>query len=417
MSASRVYLLMSGLTTLACSIMFGTYAVYYVQALGLNPLQLVLVGTVLEATIMLLELPTGVVADSYSRRLSVIIGMFVLGGAYLLEGSLTFLLPGALFVGVLLAEAIRGVGETFLSGAVDAWIADEVGEEQLTAIYVKAGQINRVVSLVGLGLSIGLAMIKLWLPYLTGGIIYLALAVTLLLIMPETGFTPAPRGDRSPFRLMGDTFRSGIAVVRGRPLLMLMLAMGVVGGISSEGYDRLWEAHFLTTFTFPALGQLQPVVWFGIIGVAGTVLGFAVTALTGRWLEGLQGDRAARSLAWLTAGRVLLLAGFGLAPSFGWALAAFLAAGVVGSLWHPIYRAWIHESIDSGVRATVLSMMGLTDALGQSAGGPLVGAVGTRFSLRSAMVLTAGLLAPGVGLFARARRRPAATDQPAAETV
>lgn len=71
--------------------MFTTYALYYVNMLGLNPFQLALVGTALEVTIVLLEIPTGLVADLYGRRLSVVIGTLVLGAAYLLEGSIPFL--------------------------------------------------------------------------------------------------------------------------------------------------------------------------------------------------------------------------------------------------------------------------------------------------------------------------------------
>ncbi|MCW5882404.1 MAG: MFS transporter, partial [Anaerolineae bacterium] len=59
--AGRVYLILSGVATLANSAMFVALAVYYVTVVGMNPLQLVLVGTVLEAAVLLFELPTGVV--------------------------------------------------------------------------------------------------------------------------------------------------------------------------------------------------------------------------------------------------------------------------------------------------------------------------------------------------------------------
>ena len=56
-------------------------AVYYVSEVGLNPLELVLLGTVFEATIFLCEIPTGVIADTDSRRASVIIGLSLEGVA------------------------------------------------------------------------------------------------------------------------------------------------------------------------------------------------------------------------------------------------------------------------------------------------------------------------------------------------
>ena len=145
--AGLVSLILSGVMTLADSAMFVALTVYYVTIVGMNPLQLVLVGTVLEATILLFELPTGVVADTYSRRLSVVLGMFILGVAWLIEGSI------ALFATILLAEAVRGVGWTFLSGALQAWLADEVGDELVGPTLIRASQVARVAALVGIALG------------------------------------------------------------------------------------------------------------------------------------------------------------------------------------------------------------------------------------------------------------------------
>src|SRR5262249_45290039 len=86
-NAYPIYLIVSGGVQLANTLIFTVLAVYYVTIVKMNPLQLVLVGTVLEATIFLCEVPTGVVADIFSRRSSIVAGMFVLGAAYLLEGA------------------------------------------------------------------------------------------------------------------------------------------------------------------------------------------------------------------------------------------------------------------------------------------------------------------------------------------
>jgi len=102
------------------STVFTALAVYYVVTVGMNPLQLVLVGTTLELTVFLFEIPTGVVADTYSRRLSVIIGYALIGLCYVITG----LVPA--FLIILGAEFLRGIGETFISGATSAWIADEL---------------------------------------------------------------------------------------------------------------------------------------------------------------------------------------------------------------------------------------------------------------------------------------------------
>jgi MFS family permease len=114
---------------------FTPLAVYYVTTVGLDPLQLVLVGTVLEGTIILFEIPTGIVADVFSRRLSVVLGRVLFGLAFVLEGSVP------VFGAILLAEVIRGIGETFLSGASQAWLADEVGDARVGPIFLRAAHV------------------------------------------------------------------------------------------------------------------------------------------------------------------------------------------------------------------------------------------------------------------------------------
>ena len=106
-----VYYLLCGGTSFLLVLAFTLSQVYYVTVVGLSPLQMVLVGTVLEATCFLFEIPTGIVADLYSRRLSVVIGVTLLGAGMLLQG----LVPT--FAAVLVAQVVWGTGSTFLSGA------------------------------------------------------------------------------------------------------------------------------------------------------------------------------------------------------------------------------------------------------------------------------------------------------------
>ena len=95
--------------------------VYFVQEVGMDPLQLVLAGTFMEIAYFVFEVPTGVVADSYSRRASVIVAQVIMGIAFVATGLL------ASIPLILAAAALMGFGWTFKSGAIDAWLADEVG--------------------------------------------------------------------------------------------------------------------------------------------------------------------------------------------------------------------------------------------------------------------------------------------------
>jgi hypothetical protein len=96
-------------------------AVYLVREAKLDPLQLVLMGTVMEAAVFVCEIPTGVVADLVSRRLSLGIAWLLQGGAWALAGRDDELRRDPR------AWVVWGIGATFESGAFQAWITDEVG--------------------------------------------------------------------------------------------------------------------------------------------------------------------------------------------------------------------------------------------------------------------------------------------------
>ena len=412
LSASSIYLIMIGAKAFASALVLTILAVYYVTAVGMDPFQLVLAGTVFEAAILLCEVPTGVLADTFSRRLSVIVGTLIIGVSLVLEG----LAP--LVAAVLIAEVIGGVGETFLSGATEAWLADEVGEEQVGPIYLRGTQIGRAAGLLGIPASVALASLQLNLPIVVGGALYLALGLFLLAMMPERGFRPTPPEERASWRALFGTLRAGVRAVRGSALLLALLAVNLVAGAAGEGFDKLWEAHLLQDFTFPALGALQPVVWFGIINGATAIASLAVVAIFQRRLEAVSRDSPATARV-LLAINALLAASvvmFGLAGSFALAFAALLLKAILSALSGPLHQTWLIQQTSPRVRATVLSIGSQANSFGETAGGLFVGAVGTRFSLRAAMVLSGALLAPVVALYAYTLRRaaPGAEDQEAA---
>ncbi|HEX5688803.1 MAG TPA: MFS transporter, partial [Roseiflexaceae bacterium] len=380
---------------------------YRIEIAGLNPFQLVLVGTVLELAAFSFEIPTGVLADTYSRRLSVILGLALLGAAEMLEGSIP------LFAFILQAQVISGLGYTFISGASEAWVADELGEEQAGRAYLRGAQIGQIGTLLGTFASVGLASIALNLPLLVGGAALITLAVVLLFVMPEHGFQPLPREERGSWRAMGGTFREGVATVRGRPLLMIILSIAIFFGASTEAFDRLWQAHLLENFSFPELGALQPVVWFGIINVGAMLISFVATEIAQRRLDTTNHHVVARALLLINSLLIASLIGFGLAGGFAVALSAYWAATLLRRLNGPLYTAWLNQNVNPRVRATVFSMSGQADALGQVAVGPVIGAVGAAVSLRAAMVLGGLLLSPALALYARALRRDRPAEFPA----
>lgn len=394
--AYTIYLIMSGSFSTFFTMMSMISAIYRVETAGLNPLQLVLVGTVLELSVFVFEIPTGIVADMKSRRLSVIIGYFLIGLGFMVEGAFPF------FGAILLAQVIWGTGATFTSGAEEAWLADELGEEGLSQVYLRGSQLAQIGTLIGIGISVVLGQIAFGLPMFAGGLLIVLMAGFLVLFMPETGFTPIPKTERSNWQNMGDTFKNGLAVVRGQKILMLILAMTFFFGLSSEGLDRLWEAHFLANITFPTLANLSVVTWFGLINVGQLLLNLGLTEVVRRRIKTDDDSTAVRFLLIMNAGFIVSLIVFALAASFPIGLLSIWSVSVTRRIAYPVHAAWTNKKLKPESRATVLSMRGQLDAIGQFIGGPIIGAVGTILSLPAAMLGVALFFSPVLWLYRKA---------------
>lgn len=399
--AYRFFLVRTGVQDFLFGLAFTVQAVYFILNAKLDPLQLVLVGTVLEASCFIFEVPTGIVADVYSRRLSVLIGIGLWGLGFLIEGFFPF------FGAILVAQVVMALGYTFNSGALQAWIADEVGEENVGRTFLRASQVGRVCSLAAIIASVGLGSINPAIPILLAGVGFLVLTVYGVVAMPETGFKGKPKEERQGWREMRTTFKAGTAVIRTSTVLVLFMLLSAFAGASSEGQDRLWEAHFLKNFTFPALAEVnfQPVIWFGIINVVLLFLGMLGTYILEKRVDTNNRHAVARLLMAFSTLQIAFLLGFALAGNFAMAFVAFLGVNLFRGLAWPLYNTWLTQSIEPRVRATVLSMVGQSDAIGQMVVGPVLGWIGTVRSIRAALVTSALFLAPVVPLVARARNR------------
>ena len=296
-------------------------AVYLVRELHFSPLQLVLMGTAMEAAVFLFEVPTGIVADTYSRRLSLIIG-------YLGTGA--------------------------------AWAA------------------------VGL-VSAPWLVIALWAFW-------------------ETGFVRRPREERAaPIAELRRTAVRGGRYAWAQPIVMLLIGVELFMGTSSEAFDRLKEAHFLRDIGLPAVGSLDPVVWFGIFWLAGMVLNIAAIGSLIRRVERGGRQTVAQFLFGFTVLELAAMLLFALTGSTWAAIGGLLGVFFARNMQGPLYDTWLSKQItDSSVRATVFSITGQANAVGQAGGGPVLGVLGNIWGIRTA--LTAGALAigPALGFYGRA---------------
>lgn len=371
LSAYKTYLLFSAITAMCFSLVATVMIVYHIEIVHLNPLQLILVGTTLELACFIFEIPTGIVADVYSRKLSIVIGGVLTGVGFILEGSISS------FIFVLVAQIVWGLGSTFISGSLEAWIAEEEKNKDLDEIYIKGAQAGQIGAFIGIVLSTVIANFSVRLPIIVSGVLFIILALFLWLYMPENNFKPSAPGDLNTFKKMVYTFKSGLKFVKSKSIIMILLAVTLFYGLSSEGYDRLSNAHFLQDTTLPKLGNLSSVTWFGIFGILGMILSFIVMHFMAKNLKNEDNRKNGKLLLCINILYISSMLIFALTRNFSLMLIAYLATNTFRIINEPIFSAWLNGHIDDNSRATVLSINGQMNSLGQILGGPIIGIIAT----------------------------------------
>ena len=398
LKAYPVYLLYKTCFSLLFSMATVLSLVYYSEVVGLNALQLVLVGTVLETACFILEVPTGVMADLYSRRRSVLTGVFLYGAGFLLEGSLPW------FGTVLFAQVVWGCGDTFITGALEAWIASEEQERLMDQVFLRGDQAGHAGSIAGIVLGTLLGNLDLRLPIVTAGALFIVLGLVLVRIMPETNFSPAREKENSLLADMTGLFKVNLRFVKGAPVLLALLAITFCGGLASEGFDRLSTAHFLQDTVMPSFGPLGPVTWFGVMRLLGSGLNILAAQLLIAYMEKKGASSRTGVVFAASAGYILCLLLFAAGRSFWFVTGVFLLTGLMRSLREPVLTAWMNAHVEERMRATVFSTSGQLDALGQIIGGPIVGIAAQQGSVSWGLACTALLLLPALLLVPAAGR-------------
>ena len=391
-------------------------AVYLVRELHFSPLQLVLMGTAMEAAVFLFEVPTGVVADIYSRRLSLVLGYLGTGAAWAAVG-----LVSAPWL-VIALWGFWGFAYTFTSGAEQAWITDEIGVDRVGGVFLRGARFGQVGAVVGLLLQIAVGTLSLRAGVILGGLFTIACGIASAFVMPETGFARRSHGRASTLTALRTTAMRGGRFALAQRVILLLIGVELFLGMSSEAFDRLKEAHFLRDVGLPAVGQLSPVVWFGSFWLAGMILNIAATGtLIGQVERG--GRRlVARYLLAFTALELGAMLLFALTGSTWLAIGGLLGVFFARNMASPLYDTWLTEQItDSSVRATVFSITGQANAVGQAGGGPVLGVLGNVWGIRAALTTGALTIGPALALYGRAiahgGREPELAELPASAVV
>ncbi|MDA1362997.1 MFS transporter [Glycomyces luteolus] len=412
----RLYLAMRVGLSFLVSMAFTTSIVYRVEEGGMNPFELMMIGTVLEVTYLVFQLPTGFLADLVSRRACVVAGFGVYAGGLAWQGF------SADFWIHLAAQVLLALGAALMSGAQESWVADETQQAEMTPVYLRATQLGFIGGITGSLLSGALGSIALSLPMLVSGALMAIGTAALVLVMPERHFR-RPAGDgrmrtilRQARAEAGEQIRASRRAPRLVPGLFLLLGMTFAFGLWSESYDRLSGAFLLEDIGFPALPDLEPAMWFSLISVAVSLGGIGVTEWATRRTARLGSGAIIGMLVLFTAVTLAGVIGFSLARGFWVALVFLLLVSVARPLYEPLVNGWLVVRVEPKVRATALSARDMFDSGGQIIGGPAIGAIGTAFTLRAALLTGAAVLVPAT-LCLIGMGRKAGTPEPEPEPV
>jgi MFS family permease len=405
----RTYYVLGFGNTLAASLIWGVNTIFLLDA-GLNNFQAFAANAFFTAGMVLFEVPTGIVADSWGRRASYLLGTVTLAVTtaiylwlYYIQGP---------FWAWAISSVLIGLGFTFFSGAVEAWLVDALratGDDgPLDPVFAR-GQV-----VVGAGMLLGAGgggYLAQWLglgaPYwLRAGVLLVMFAVAAVL-MRDLGFSP----DRSAGylaevrRISRDSVRYGLAV---RPVRWLMLAGLCTGGVAIYvGYAL--QPHLLHLWGDDAA--------YGIAGLSAALMAAAqiggglITPKVRGWFR--RRTDMILVMEALAALSVLLIA---LVPNFWVVLALIVAWALTGSAAMPVRQAYLNGMIPSRQRATILSFDSLMSSTGGVVAQPALGRSADIWGYPVSFGLSAvvsALAVPFVWL-ARREKAPADTDVTAA---
>ncbi|GAA2787962.1 MFS transporter [Kribbella solani] len=356
-------------------------SVYLVVDAGLSPAELVLIGAVQGAFALVFEVPAGVIADTISRKWSLVVSQLLMGTAMIATGLFES------FPALLATQVLWGISWTFASGSDVALITDELDRpDEINLVLTRAARAQLT------GAATGLILLGLlaWatrrdVTIVIAGAAMGALALYVVLRFTEHNFVPVRTARWST---SWRTFRRGLTLVRrSRALLLIFGATFLVNG-ASDAAGRLTQKQLLD-LGLPTAPD--PMIWFTGLGVAGLVVGAIVLRLAARRISGAHAgtDYALAALAGVLS---MLLFAFAWEPVVG-AIAVVLLTGVVTPLTRVISTIWVNARTTTDIRATTHSFLSQVEYLGEIVCGLAISAVARLANLPLALVGCAVLFA------------------------
>ena len=354
-------------------------SVYLVVDGRLTGSQLVLVGVAQSVVGLLFEVPAGVVADTFSRRWSLVVSQILMGAAMIATAFVTAFGP------LVVTQMVWGLAWTFASGADVAWITDEVHDPaRISSVLNRAGRAQLTGAVAGLIAIGGLA----WLTrretaMVTAGAAMAALSGYVAVRFPESAFvrTRSRRWAASWSILR----RAWALAASSRTVVVILAATFLVAGVTN-GVGRLYSIRVVDVGV-----PTDPVFWLTVIAAMTLVAGAGVLRLTEPYIDRLDADRRAFAVACATAA----VGSAGLAVTseiVGVTLAILVTAGA-SPLTRTFSTIWLNRQATGTIRATVHSLQAQAEGLGGIICGLGLAAVASAMSMKLALIGGAILLA------------------------
>jgi len=357
------------------------------------------------AGMVLFEVPTGVIADTLGRRVSFLLSLVVLAATTLLYVALAHVDAGVVAFSVV--SVAMGLGFTFYSGAMEAWLVDALAVTGFTgaldSVFARGQQITGAAMLVGTVGGGFLGQIGLSVPYVARAVLLVAVFAVAYVVMHDLGFQPRRVAAAELPGEVARNARAGVAYGWAqRPLRLLMLASCVQVG-------------FFTWAFYASQPYLLDLLDSDAVWVAGVVTAaIALSTIAGNQLVDVLSRRCGRRTTLLlgaAAVETCAAVALGLVSSFWAALPALLLVTAASGVTSPVRQAYLHQLVPSEQRATVVSFDSMISNAGGTGGQLGLGALGEARSIGAAFV--AGGLATGLALplLARVRAIGGATDR------
>ena len=399
----NVYLLLLLLQTLAASFIWGINTLFLLDA-GLSNAEAFAANAFFTAGMVLFEVPTGVVADTRGRRTSYLLGTITLTISTLLY--LWMWQVSAPFWAWGIASALLGLGFTFFSGAVEAWLVDALSftgyEGKLEAVFAR-GEIVEGIAMLGGSVAGGVIAqaTNLGVPYILRAIMLALTFVVAFLLMRDMGFTPS-RGKHT-IEEVKRVLRASIEHGLGKPpVRWVMLAAPFSGGVG------IYAFYAMQPYLLELYGDEKA---YGVAGLAAAIL--AGAQIAGGLLVPRIGRIFRRRTTVLLAGTLLstvILAAIGAMPHFWVAIALFVLWGLMFAAVMPVRQAYLNGLISSGHRATVLSFDSMLGSSGGVVFQPALGRAADVWGYPASYLCSAAIQSLAVPFLWLARRERPASD-------